>query len=57
MNEKLISERQKALMREAHLKLKEAFPDDNLQVCFNLSGKFQNMNYNIKASGIDTAKP
>lgn len=53
MSEKLLSERQLKLMREAFEKLKEAFPKDGIQVCFNLSAKFSNMNYNIKASGID----
>ena len=41
-------------MREAYGKLKEAFPKDGIQVAFNLSPKHDNMNYNIKASGIDT---
>lgn len=53
----LLSDEQLKLMREAHKKLKEAFPKEGIQVCFNLAPKFSNMNYNIKASGIDTAKP
>ena len=49
----LIDAKQKELMREAHKKLKEAFPSDGIQVIFNLSPKHETMNYNIKASGID----
>ena len=49
----LISDEQKKLMREAFEKLKDAFPNDGIQICFNLSPKHTNMNYNIKASGID----
>ncbi len=51
---KLISEKQRNLMREANAKLKEAFPNEGIQVCFNLSPKHNNMNFNIKASGVDT---
>lgn len=36
--------------------LKKVFPHDNLQVCFNLSKNFSNVNYNIKMSGIFTPK-
>ena len=50
----LITDKQKELMRDAHKKLKEAFPEDGIQVAFNLSPKHKNMNYNIKASGMDT---
>ena len=53
MTEKLISDTQHNLMREAFKKLKEAFPKEGIQVCFNLSPARTNMNYNIKASGID----
>jgi len=53
MSEKLLSDRQLNLMREAHKKLVEAFPDDNMGIQFNLSCKHDTMNYNIKASGID----
>lgn len=41
-------------MRDAHKLLKEAFPEDGIQVSFNLAPKHNNMNYNIKASGMDT---
>ncbi len=51
MNE-LVSDKQRVLMREAFKKLKEAFPKEGLQVCFNLSPKHDSMNYNIKVSGI-----
>ena len=50
----LITEDQKVLMRKAHESLKLAFPNDGMQVIFNLSPKHKNMNYNIKASGMDT---
>ena len=53
MTDELISDKQRNLMREAFKKLKEAFPEDGIQVCFNLSPKHINMNYNIKTSGID----
>ena len=53
MSNKLVSTDQKDLMREAFKKLKEAFPTDGIQVSFNLSPKHTNMNYNIKASGMD----
>lgn len=53
MSEKLITDQQKLLMREAFKKLKEAFPEVGIQVCFNLTPKHNNMNYNIKASGMD----
>lgn len=49
----LITDEQRHLMREANKKLKQAFPDDGIQVVFNLSPKHSNLNYNIKASGID----
>ena len=57
MTERLLSDRQINLMREANAKLKEAFPTDNLGVSFNLSAKHTAMNYNIKASGIDKPSP
>lgn len=50
----IVSEKQRKLMREAFGKLKEAFPDEGIQVCFNLSPKHKKMNFNIKASGMDT---
>ena len=52
----LITEEQRVLMREANKKLKQAFPADGIQVIFNLSPKHDNMNYNIKASGMDVKK-
>ncbi len=39
-------------LREAGKILKVAWPKENLQICFNLSGKHSNVNYNIKESGI-----
>ena len=53
MTDELITEKQRSLMREAYKKLKEAFPRDGIQISFNLSPKHTNMNYNIKASGMD----
>jgi hypothetical protein len=44
-------EKQKALA-EANEILKVVWPKDNLQICFNLSHKHSNVNYNIKESGI-----
>ena len=52
MTDKLLSDRQLVLMREAHNKLKSAFPNDNIGICFNLTHKHSDMNYNIKLSGI-----
>lgn len=54
MSNELISDEQRALMRQAHKSLKKAFPKDGIQVAFNLSPKHENMNYNIKASGMDS---
>lgn len=45
------AERTKAL-RDAGKLLKVVWPKQNLQICFNLSGKHDNVNYNIKESGI-----
>ena len=52
----LLTDEQQELMREAHKNLKQAFPKEGIQVAFNLSPKHENMNYNIKASGMDTKK-
>ena len=51
-----MTEEQEEGIRIANEALKKVFPNDNLQVCFNLSKKFSNVNYNIKASGILTKK-
>lgn len=41
----------KALVK-ANAVLKEAWPNDNLQICLNLSKDRDNVNFNIKQSGI-----
>ena len=33
--------------------LKKAFPGENMQICFNLSKSHNNVNYNVKISGIE----
>ena len=48
----LLSDNQIQLIREAGLLLKKAFPKENLQFCFNLSEKYDNVNYNVKQSDI-----
>ena len=45
------SEQQQAIM-DAGVILKRAFPDENMQICFNLAHNHDNVNYNIKKSGI-----
>ena len=52
MSEKVISDRQLDLMRKAHKLLREAFPNEQMQMIFNMNPKYENMNYNIKLSGI-----
>ena len=42
----------KKALAEANKILKDVWPKDNLQICFNLSQKHNNVNYNIKESGI-----
>jgi len=56
MSESLLTDSQKELMREAHKKLKTAFPKHNLGIQFNLCAKPAPMNYNIKISGIDNER-
>ncbi len=33
--------------------LKKDFPNENMQICFNLAKQHNNVNYNIKISGIE----
>ena len=47
-----MTKEQEQLIVEAHSKIKQAFPDSSLQFSFNLSKKHDNVNYNIKESGI-----
>ncbi len=44
-------EQQKAI-EEAGTILNKAFPGEGMQICFNLSPSKDNVNYNIKTSGI-----
>jgi hypothetical protein len=47
---------QEELIRQAGKLLKKAFPKENMQFCFNLTTKHDNINYNMdgtwKQSGI-----
>ena len=47
---------QEKLIAEAGKLIKQAFPGQNMQFCFNLSYKYDNINYNMdgtwKQSGI-----
>ena len=52
----LLNDSQIKLIREAGLLLKRAFPNENLQFCFNLSEKYDNVNYNVKQSDIIKTK-
>jgi len=47
-----LSEKQKELVKQSGKLLKEAFPGENMQFCFNLTTKHDNVNFNVKASGI-----
>ena len=53
----LLNPEQTELIREAGLLLKKAFPKESLQFCFNLSEKYDNVNYNVKQSDIIKSKP
>ena len=48
----LLDDNQKELVHQAGLLLKRAFPKESLQFCFNLTDKYDNVNYNVKQSGI-----
>ena len=50
----ILTPEQEEGIRTANGALKKVFPDDNLQISFNLSKKFGNTNYNIKMSRIDS---
>jgi len=47
-----VTAEQDKLIIAAHSLIKKAFPTENLQFCFNLSREHDNVNYNIKQSGI-----
>jgi hypothetical protein len=51
-----MSPEKKAALIAANEVLKKAWPNSNLQICFNLSHKHDNVNYNIKESGIINPK-
>ena len=52
----IVTTEQEQLICEAGKLLKRAFPEENLQFCFNLSKIHNNVNYNIKQSGIINPK-
>ena len=43
---------QKESIKQAGEILNKAFPKKGMQICFNLSREHDNVNYNIKESGI-----
>ena len=43
---------QKDAIKKAGEILNEAFPNKGMQICFNLSREHNNVNYNVKESGI-----
>ena len=47
----MTNEQEKALIA-ANKALKDAWPEGNLQICFNLAQKHNNVNFNMKQSGI-----
>ena len=57
MSNDLITKDQRAKIVEAGTIMNEAFPNSNLQFCFNLSKTHSNVNWNIKASGIENVEP
>ncbi len=50
--EVLVSTEQENGIRKAYMELKKVFPMENMQICFNLACNHNNVNYNIKKSGI-----
>lgn len=48
----LVSAKQEDGIRKANMELKKVFPNENMQICFNLVHINDNVNYNIKKSGI-----
>ena len=54
MSEKVIINREvKQHIVAAGVLLKKDFPNESMQICFNLTQKHNNVNYNIKISGIE----
>jgi hypothetical protein len=51
-----LSEQQEELIKQAGKLIKKAFPGENMQFCFNLTTKHDNINFNMdgtwKKSGI-----
>ncbi|KKL68172.1 hypothetical protein LCGC14_2127670 [marine sediment metagenome] len=53
MNDKeLLSKEQEDGIRDANASLKKVFPKENMQISLNLAKTHNNVNYNIKKSGI-----
>jgi len=52
MTETVLTYEQEEGIKVAGAALKKVFPDDNLQICFNIARKHNNVNFNIKMSGI-----
>ena len=52
-----VTDAQRAKIVQAGAIMNEAFPNTNLQFCFNLSKSHSNVNWNIKASGIENVEP
>ena len=50
---KVVDEHQTSALKRANAILKEAWPQDNLQISLNLSKDRHNLNYNIKRSGME----
>lgn len=48
----LVSTSQEDGIRRANTELKKVFPNENMQICFNLAHAHDTVNYNIKKSGI-----
>ena len=47
-----MTDEQEKSVEEAGIILNKAFPGEGMQICFNLSPTHDNVNYNIKTSGI-----
>ena len=52
MTETALTSLQEEGIRIAGKALKNVFPEHNLQICFNIAKKYNNVNFNIKMSGV-----
>ncbi len=52
MSKTALTQTQKDGIMAAGVILKKIFPEDNLQICFNIAQQHDNVNYNFKMSGI-----